>query len=63
MVVALVENRGSLPDEYRQIGIEHFLQGMSGPQLADRHQMSAYQVRRIIEYLKVWREGMAGWMK
>src|SRR6266436_3710191 len=43
-----------LREEFRQIGIEHFLQGMSGPALAEKHQMPPAQVRRILGFLRGW---------
>jgi len=60
LVVALLEPRCPLPPEYRQLGVEHFLQGRTMRQLADAHQMTLSEVRRVIAYLRGWHRGVSG---
>lgn len=58
MVVALIEGRGALPDEHRQLGVEHFLQGKSIGELAELHRMSEWEVRRMVEQIRGWFAGL-----
>jgi DNA-directed RNA polymerase specialized sigma24 family protein len=60
LVVALFDDRCPLPPEYRQLGTEHFLLGTSPRELADKHRMSASEIRRMLVFLRGWREGAAG---
>jgi DNA-directed RNA polymerase specialized sigma24 family protein len=59
LVVALLNPHCPLPDEYRQLALEHFLQGRSFRELADKHQMRDHAVRRIIEHVKGWHRGVS----
>src|SRR5207249_3561389 len=59
-IVALLTARHcQLPPEYRLLGIEHFLQGLSIKQLADEHQMTRGEVRRILDHLRGWSRALA----
>lgn len=58
LAVALMERPGKLRTEYRQVGIEHFVQALTARQIADRHQMNVKEVRRILEFLRVWAKGL-----
>jgi len=58
IVVALLEPRCPLSPEYRQLGVEHFLQGRSLRQLADAHRMAIGEVRRVLAYLRGWHRGI-----
>jgi hypothetical protein len=58
IVVALLEPRCPLAPEYRQLGVEHFLQGRSMRQLADAHRMALCEVRQMIAYLRGWHRGI-----
>ena len=60
LVVALLDPRCPLAPEYRQLGVEHFLQGRTMRQLADAHRMALGEVRRIITYLRGWHRGASG---
>lgn len=59
IVVMLCEPRCPLPADYRQLGIEHFLQGQSIGQLADLHRMPERRVRDILSFIRGWQKGMA----
>ncbi len=55
--IALIERPGKLPDEHRQIGIEHFVQGMRAREIADVHRMGIIEVKGILEFLRLWGRG------
>ena len=57
VVRRLMEERCPLPAEYRQIGVEHFLTGMSTKELAEKHGVAAGQVRRVVQFLRWWSRG------
>ena len=57
LVVALLEHPGGLRPEYRQLGIEFFLQRRSAEELADLHRLSIVEVRRMIEFIRGWFRG------
>jgi DNA-directed RNA polymerase specialized sigma24 family protein len=59
LVVALLREDCPLAPEYRQLGVEHFLQGRPMRDLAEAHRMSLSEVRRIITYLRGWHRGMS----
>jgi len=61
LVKALIANRQGLRAEYWQLGIEHFLHGMSGPELAGKHGMPACQVRRALVMVRGWFNGRQSW--
>lgn len=42
----------TLPPEYRQIGVEHHLLGLTLCDLADKHQMTKPQIQQILAYLQ-----------
>jgi DNA-directed RNA polymerase specialized sigma24 family protein len=54
LVVALLERPGRLPDEFRQLGIEYFVQKRSIEDLADLHRVSRAQVLKMIHYVRGW---------
>ena len=60
LVVALFDPRCPLAPEYRQLGTEHFLLGASARELAEKHQMSVLEVRRMLAYLRGWQKGATG---
>ena len=47
-----------LPGEYRQLGIEHFVQGRSARDLADHHRMTLHTVRKMLAFVRGWHKGM-----
>lgn len=47
-----------LSAEYRQLGIERYMLGMSAQVIAERHRMKASDVRRILEYLRGYARGL-----
>jgi hypothetical protein len=59
LVNALADPNCPLSQEYRQLGLEHFLQGQPTARLADLHQMSPLQVRRILEFVRGWHRGFS----
>jgi DNA-directed RNA polymerase specialized sigma24 family protein len=59
LVVALLREDCPLAPEYRQLGVEHFLQGRHMRDLAESHRMSLSEVRRIITYLRGWHRGIS----
>jgi len=60
LVLSLLDPRNPLPPEYRQLGVEHLLQGLSARQLADRHQMPVSQVHRILSQIRGWHSARNG---
>src|SRR5207249_4016057 len=48
LVIALFDDKCPLPDEYRQLGVEHFLLGMPPRHIAEKHQMTVGQVRHML---------------
>lgn len=54
LVVALLNERCPLPDPMHRIGVEHFLQGLSLRQLAERHGISRHEVRLILHNVRGW---------
>ena len=57
-VLRLLDARCPLSPEQRQIGVEHFLTGLSARQLSDKHQMPVAQVYRVIDYVRGWSRGL-----
>src|SRR5688572_29771339 len=56
LVVALLDRTCPLVSEYRQIGIEHFLQGLSTHAIGEKHRMSHDRVRRMLQAVRLWHE-------
>ena len=56
-VTALLETRGGLPEEMREVALEYFLTGMKAREIADRHRMPVRRVRKMIEFVKGWQNG------
>jgi hypothetical protein len=59
VVAVLLEERCPLIEEYRQLGIEHFLQGLPERELADKHQMTRHEVCRILQFIRGWQKGIS----
>jgi len=59
IVAALTEPSINLPPEYRQLGIEHFVRGLTSGQLADLHQMNVRRVQQMLTHLRGWHEGLS----
>jgi DNA-directed RNA polymerase specialized sigma24 family protein len=57
LIGVLLESHCPLPCEHRQVGIEHFLLGLSARHIAEKHQMNERHVRAILAFLKVWHTG------
>ncbi|CAN5390867.1 hypothetical protein BH09PLA1_BH09PLA1_12750 [soil metagenome] len=53
-VVTLLDPANPLPPDYRQLAIEHRLQGLSFSQLAEKHQITTRQVLRMLEFVRGW---------
>ena len=58
-VIALLHPECPLDPEYRQVGVERFLQGKSVKEIAAGHDLSAAEVRRRIDALNFWYHGLA----
>jgi hypothetical protein len=57
--VALLDPSCPLPDDYRQLGIEHFVQGRSMSALAELHRMTRRAVMRSLEFVRGWHRGLS----
>lgn len=55
----LMEPKCPLPPDYRQIGVEHFLAGLSSKKLAAKHGITSGEVSRMIEYVRGWHRGLS----
>jgi DNA-directed RNA polymerase specialized sigma24 family protein len=62
LVIALFDERCPLAPEYRQLGIEHHLVGLSPRELADKHRLADGEVRRMLVFIRGWHKGAAGRM-
>ena len=60
LVVALFDPRCPLAPEYRQLGTEHFLLGLSTRELAEKHQLGLVEVRQMLAYVRGWQKGATG---
>jgi DNA-directed RNA polymerase specialized sigma24 family protein len=56
LVIALLDRSCPLVDEYRQIGIEHFLQGLSTHAIGQKHRLSHDRVRRMLNAVRLWHD-------
>ena len=54
LVGALLSSTNALPREHWQMAVEHFVQGLNRAELCDKHQMTAQQVDRMLEYVRGW---------
>jgi DNA-directed RNA polymerase specialized sigma24 family protein len=54
IVVALLDALNPLPPEYRQLGVEHLLQGRSMRDLAEHHEMPVGKVRAMLDQIRGW---------
>ena len=54
LAVSLLAPGNPLPAEHRQLAIEHWLQGQSRTQLAEKHQMTMSDVHRMLEFVRGW---------
>jgi DNA-directed RNA polymerase specialized sigma24 family protein len=59
VVIALLERNLPLPNHYRQLGVEYFLQGRSFTELADLHRIPRATVQRMISHVRGWHEGLS----
>lgn len=60
LVLALLHPACPLEPSYRQIGVERLLTGLSVRELADKHQLSLAQVRRIVHFVQTWHRAIGG---
>ena len=58
IVGALMEPRCPLSPDYRQVGVEHFLTGLTLGALAAKHGIGPREVRRRIEFVRGWYRGL-----
>ena len=59
LVVGLLDPDCPLDPVYRQIAVEHFLTGLSVPQLSRKHARTPAQVRRIVQFVRGWHRGVS----
>lgn len=57
-VAALLHPECPLEPEYRQMGVERFLQDKTVKQLADEHELSIGEVRRRLDAINLWYRGL-----
>lgn len=55
---ALLDPSCPLADEYRQLGIEHFVQGHTVLHLADLHRMKRPAVTSVLDFIRGWQRGL-----
>ncbi|MEO6435881.1 MAG: hypothetical protein ABIP55_08980 [Tepidisphaeraceae bacterium] len=60
VVLTLLHPACPLEGEFRQIGVERLLVGMSVAELAEKHELSTARVRRIVELVRLWHRGLGG---
>lgn len=62
IVALLVDNTASatLAPEVRQVGIEFYLLGLPGTQIAERHHMPQRQVRQMLTFVRGWAKAKGG---
>jgi DNA-directed RNA polymerase specialized sigma24 family protein len=58
LVVGLLHRDCPLDPVYRQIAVEHFLTGLSVPELSRKHERSIPEVRRIVHFVRTWHRGI-----
>jgi hypothetical protein len=59
IVRELMDPHCNLAADHRQIGVEHFLGGLTTHQLARKHDMNPADVRGMIEYVRGWHRGVS----
>jgi hypothetical protein len=59
IVGALSDRRCPLAPEYRTIGIELHLTGLTTREIADKHRMPVAEVRRVLAFVDGWAKGAA----
>lgn len=52
MITHLMSGSCLLPSEYRQIGVERYMLGMSFRQIAEKHRMSPTDTKKMLAYLR-----------
>ena len=57
IAAALAHDRCPLPGDYRQVGIEYFLQGIEIRAIAQKHDITLGEVRRMIQFIRGWQRG------
>ncbi|HEV7300829.1 MAG TPA: hypothetical protein VGN72_15795 [Tepidisphaeraceae bacterium] len=58
LVVDLLDDTCPIAPEYRQIGVEHFLQRLSIATIAGKHCMRLADVRAAIHFIRGWHRGI-----
>ena len=59
LIVAVTDPLCTLPPEHRQITIEYFLHEISIPKIAQLHEMTRFEVREMLEYVRGWHRGVS----
>lgn len=57
LVVQLCASGCTLPDEHRQIGLEHFLHHRTLNDIARDRRQNPRRIRQMIEYIRGWHRG------
>jgi DNA-directed RNA polymerase specialized sigma24 family protein len=58
LVVALADDRCPLPRHDRELGIDHFLHGMSISQITGAHRIPSSRVRERLAFVRGWHKGL-----
>lgn len=58
LVVALFDRRLPLPQDYREIGIDHFLRGRTSREIAELRGLTRFQVSQLIHFMRSWFKGL-----
>lgn len=60
LIVALTDPACTLPLEYRELGVQYFLQDLSIPKLMRASKRTRREVEAMIEYIRGWHRGCSG---
>ena len=63
VVVALMHEHCPLRPQLRQVGVERRLLGMTLAAVAQKHQLTRQEVKRMLEYVTGWHQGLGAGRK
>jgi hypothetical protein len=58
LIIDLLDDSLPLAPEYRQVGVEFFLQRRSAVTIGQRHRMRVTDIRQILTFLRGWHRGL-----
>ena len=58
LVIALIERRCPLPEDYREIGLDYFLRRRKSREIAQLRKVTRFQVMQIIHFMRSWFSGL-----